>query len=53
MLENVKRLVDLKIPPNNMLEALKEQQQRENSIKINKKWRICLHGTMDMLITST
>lgn len=41
MLNNAKRLEDLKIPPNNCLEALKNDRQGQHSIRINKQWRIC------------
>lgn len=41
MLNNAKQLNDLRVPPNNRLEALKGKRQDEFSIRINKKWRIC------------
>jgi proteic killer suppression protein len=34
-------LVTLKIPPGNMLEALKADRKGQHSIRINEKWRIC------------
>jgi len=34
-------LDDLRIPPSNHLEALKEDRKRQFSIRINKQWRIC------------
>lgn len=41
MMNNAKVINDLKIPPNNRLEALKGKRRGEYSIRINKKWRIC------------
>ena len=41
MLNNAKQLNDLRIPPNNRLEALKGQRAGEYSIGINQQWRIC------------
>lgn len=41
MLNNAKILADLKIPPNNNLEALKGERKGQYSIRINKQWRIC------------
>ena len=41
MLNNAKLLTDLKIPPNNRLEALKGNRSGEYSIRINDQWRIC------------
>ena len=34
-------LQDLKIPPNNKLEALKGNRKGQYSIRINDQWRIC------------
>lgn len=41
MLSNAKALHDLRIPPNNRLEALKDNRKGQYSIRINKQWRIC------------
>lgn len=41
MLNNARRLNDLRIPPNNKLEALKSDRTGEHSIRINDQWRIC------------
>lgn len=41
MLNNAQDLNDLKIPPNNRLEALKGNRSGFYSIRINKQWRIC------------
>jgi proteic killer suppression protein len=40
-LDSISRLDDLKIPPGNMLEALKGDRQGEHSIRINDQYRIC------------
>jgi proteic killer suppression protein len=34
-------LGDLRVPPNNRLEALKGSRHGEHSIRINDQWRIC------------
>jgi proteic killer suppression protein len=41
MLNNAKQLNDLRIPPNNRLEALKGDHKGQRSIRINKQWRLC------------
>jgi proteic killer suppression protein len=41
VLNNAKRLDDLRVPPGNRLEALKGQRQGQHSIRINDQWRIC------------
>ena len=41
MLNSARALSDLRIPPNNRLEALKGDRKGQYSIRINKKWRIC------------
>ncbi|EKD55449.1 MAG: hypothetical protein ACD_60C00007G0013 [uncultured bacterium] len=41
MLNNARQLNDLRIPPNNRLEALKGDRAGEHSIRINDQWRIC------------
>jgi proteic killer suppression protein len=33
-------LIDLKIPPANRLEALKDDRKGQHSIRINDQWRI-------------
>jgi len=40
-LDSVSNLEDLKIPPGNMLEALKSDRQGTYSIRINDQYRIC------------
>ena len=41
MLNNARQLNDLRIPPNNRLEALKGIRIGQHSIRINDQWRIC------------
>ena len=40
-LHAVTALSDLKIPPGNLLEALKDDRKGQHSIRINAQWRIC------------
>ena len=41
MLDAAARLDDLRVPPNNQLEALKGTRKGQHSIRINQQWRIC------------
>ncbi|OGS93415.1 MAG: plasmid maintenance system killer protein [Gallionellales bacterium GWA2_59_43] len=41
MLDKAQVLNDLKIPPANRLEALKDDRKGQHSIRINDPWRIC------------
>ena len=41
MLNNVKSLNDLKVPPANRLEKMKGNREGRLSIRINDQWRIC------------
>jgi len=41
MLDAAVALSDLKVPPNNQLEALKGNRKGQHSIRINRQWRIC------------
>ena len=41
MIDNAKSLNDLRIPPNNRLEALRGDREGQYSIRINDQWRIC------------
>lgn len=41
MLGNASVLDDLRIPPANLLEALKGNRKGQCSIRINDQWRIC------------
>ena len=40
-LEIAGRLEDLRIPPQNRLEALKGNRRGQHSIRINDQWRVC------------
>ena len=41
MINNARRLDDLRIPPTNRLVALKGNMKGQHSIRINDQWRIC------------
>ena len=41
MLNQARRLSDLRVPPGNGLEALKGDRAGQHSIRINDQWRIC------------
>ena len=41
LLNNARRLEDLRIPPANRLEALRGDRSGQHSIRINDQWRIC------------
>lgn len=41
LINNARKLDDLRVPPGNRLEALKGQRQGQHSIRINDQWRIC------------
>lgn len=41
MLNSARRLDDLRIPPNNRLEALSGDRAGQWSIRINDQWRVC------------
>ena len=41
MLHRATRMDDLRIPPNNKLEALKRERKGQHSIRINDQWRVC------------
>ena len=45
MLHRAVRLDDLRIPPNNRLEALKRDRKGQHSIRINDQWRVCFVWT--------
>ncbi|MBS0314326.1 MAG: type II toxin-antitoxin system RelE/ParE family toxin [Proteobacteria bacterium] len=38
-------LDDLKVPPGNGLEALKDDRRGQHSIRINQRWRVCFVWT--------
>lgn len=41
MLNNARRIEDLRIPPQNRLEKLTRDREGQWSIRINDQWRIC------------
>lgn len=41
LLNNARRLDDLRVPPANRLEALRGERRGQYSIRINDQWRIC------------
>jgi proteic killer suppression protein len=41
LLNNAKRLDDLRVPPGNPLEALKGDRKGQHSLRINEQWRTC------------
>lgn len=41
MLNNARRIEDLRIPPQNRLEKLSRDREGQWSIRINDQWRIC------------
>lgn len=45
MMNQARRLTDLRIPPGNRLEALKGGRAGQHSIRINDQWRICFVWT--------
>ena len=45
MLHRATRLDDLRIPPNNRLEALKGDRAGQHSIRVNDPWRVCFVWT--------
>ena len=45
MLNRAALLTDLKIPPQNRLEALKKDRLGQHSIRVNDQWRVCFRWT--------
>jgi len=45
MLDKAQVLNDLRIPPANRLEALKDDRKGQYSVRINDQWRICFVWT--------
>ena len=41
MIDQSRRLEDLRVPPGNNLEALAGDRVGEHNIRVNDKWRIC------------
>ena len=49
MLDKAQTLNDLRIPPANRLEALKNDRKGKHSIRINDQWHICFVWTRNRL----
>lgn len=45
MLDDAMELKDLRSPPGNRLEALKDNRKGQHSIRINDQWRVCFVWT--------
>lgn len=45
MLNQARKLDDLRVPPGNRLEALKGNRLGQHSIRINDQWQICFSWT--------
>jgi proteic killer suppression protein len=45
MLHRVLQVEELRVPPNNRLEALKHDRRGQWSIRINDQWRLCFRFT--------
>ncbi len=43
MLNNARRIEDLRVPPANRLEVLRGGRKGQYSIRINDQWRICVY----------
>jgi proteic killer suppression protein len=41
LLNQAKRIADLRVPPGNRLEPLRGERLGQYSIRINRQWRIC------------
>ena len=41
MLASAHDVRDLKVPPGNQLEELRDDRKGQHSIRINKQWRVC------------
>ena len=41
MINNARRLDDIRVPPANRLEALKGDMKGQHSIRVNDQWRVC------------
>jgi toxin HigB-1 len=56
MLNRALNLNDLKIPPQNKLEALKKDRKGQHGIRINDQWRLCFRwsasGPLDVEIVA-
>ena len=47
MLNRAAVLNDLRVPPQNKLEALKKDRKSQHSIRINDQWRVCFEWTQN------
>lgn len=47
LLDQARRLEDLRAPPGNRLEALRGDRSGQHSIRINDQWRLCFAWTED------
>lgn len=45
MLHRAASLEDLRVPPNNRLEALRGDRAGQHSIRVNRQWRVCFVWT--------
>ena len=45
MLHRAAVLDDLRVPPNNRLEALQGDRKGQHSIRVNRQWRVCFVWT--------
>ena len=45
MLNRAGDLSDLRVPPQNKLEALKNDRKGQHSVRINDQWRLCFEWT--------
>ena len=45
MLNQARRLDDLRVPPGNRLEALTGDRAGQHSIRVNDQFRVCFHWT--------
>ena len=41
LINNARRLEDLRVPPGNRLEAMQGERRGQHSIRVNDQWRIC------------
>jgi len=46
-LDAAEQLVDLRVPPADRLEALKQNRKGQHSVRINDQWRVCFRWTKD------
>lgn len=45
MLDAAASVSDMRVPPNNHLEALKADRKGQHSIRVNRQWRVCFRWT--------